>query len=113
MDDCIFCKIVRREIPTEAVYEDNEVFSFYDINPQAPKHILVIPKRHISDIMELSDEDKGLLGEIGMAIKRIAEKEQLSKGFRVIVNCGEDAGCEVLHLHFHILGGRRLGWPPG
>lgn len=110
MDDCIFCKIIKREIPSSIVYEDNEIIAFRDVNPQAPIHILVIPKKHISSLVDLKEEDEIVVGKIYTVINKIAEQEGIDKkGFRVIVNCGEDGGQEVKHLHFHILGGRKLG----
>lgn len=110
MSDCIFCKIVNKEIPTELIYEDEEIIAFNDINPQAPIHILVIPKKHISSLVDLNEEDENLIGKIFGVINKIAKKEGIDKnGFRVIMNCGEDAGQEVKHLHFHILAGKKLG----
>lgn len=110
MEDCIFCKIIKREIPSSIVYEDSEIIAFRDVNPQAPVHILVIPKKHISSLIELKEDDELLIGRIYTVINKIAKKEGIDeKGFRVIVNCGEDGGQEVKHLHFHILGGKKLG----
>lgn len=110
MDDCIFCKIIKREIPSSIVYEDSEIIAFRDVNPQAPIHILVIPKKHISSLVDLKEEDEIVVGKIYTVINKIAEQEGIDKkGFRVIVNCGEDGGQEVKHLHFHILGGKKLG----
>ncbi len=110
MDDCIFCKIIKREIPSSIVYEDNEIIAFRDVNPQAPIHILVIPKKHISSLVDLKEEDEVVVGRIYTVINKIAQQEGIDKkGFRVIVNCGEDGGQEVKHLHFHILGGKKLG----
>jgi len=110
MDDCIFCKIIKKEIPSSIVYEDNEILAFRDINPVAPVHILVIPKKHISSLIDLNEEDELVIGKIYTVINKIAKQEGIDeKGFRVIVNCGEDGGQEVKHLHFHILGGKKLG----
>jgi len=110
MEDCIFCKIINKEIPSTIVYEDDEVLAFRDINPAAPVHILIIPKKHISSLNELQENDELLVGKIYTVINKIAKKEGVSeKGFRVIVNCGEDGGQEVKHLHFHLLGGKKLG----
>ena len=110
MNDCIFCKIIKKEIPSSIVYEDDEILAFRDINPAAPVHILVIPKKHISSLVDLNKEDELLVGKIYTTINKIAKQEGIdSKGFRVIVNCGEDGGQEVKHLHFHILGGKKLG----
>lgn len=110
MENCIFCKIVNKEIPANIAYEDENLLAFYDINPQAPFHLLLIPKMHIEDILSL--ENKELAGEILLKIKEIT-KDISSNGFRIVINCGKDAGCEVSHLHIHILGKRRLNWPPG
>ena len=110
MQDCIFCKIVNKEIPSTIVYEDEDVLAFNDINPVTPVHILVIPKKHIESLEEIKEEDEELIGKIHTTIKKIANQVGiLDKGFRVIVNCGEDGGQEVKHLHFHILGGKKLG----
>ena len=110
MNDCIFCKIIKKEIPSSIVYEDSQILAFRDINPVAPVHILVIPKKHISSLIELNKEDELLVGKIYTIINKIAEQEGINeKGFRVIVNCGEDGGQEIQHLHFHLLGGKKLG----
>jgi len=110
MEDCIFCKIIKGEIPTNKVYEDEEVLAFYDINPATPIHILVIPKKHIDCIAHLNKEDEQLIGKIYGVINKIAEEKGFKEqGFRVIVNSGEDGGQEVMHLHFHILAGKKLG----
>lgn len=110
MNDCIFCKIVNKEIPSNIVYEDEEILAFRDINPVAPVHILVIPKKHIESLLALSKEDEILIGKIYTVINKIAKQEKIDdKGFRVVVNCGEDGGQEVKHLHFHIIGGKKLG----
>lgn len=110
MDDCLFCKIIKREIPSKVVYEDDTVLAFRDINPVAPVHILVIPKKHIGSLVELTNEDEAIVGKIYTIINKIAKQEGIAeKGFRVIVNCGEDGGQEVKHLHFHLLGGKKLG----
>ena len=110
MDDCIFCKIIRKEIPSDIVYEDDNIVAFRDINPVAPIHVLVIPKKHIEAITELKKEDEAIVGKIFSAINLVAEKEGVKEsGFRVIANCGEDGGQEVKHLHFHVIGGTKLG----
>ncbi len=110
MDNCIFCKIIKKEIPSSIVYEDSEIIAFRDINPVAPVHILVIPKKHISSLIDLKTDNELLIGNIYTVINKIAKQEGIDeKGFRVIVNCGEDGGQEVKHLHFHILGGKKLG----
>lgn len=110
MNDCIFCKIIKKEIPASIVYEDNEIIAFRDINPVAPIHILVIPKKHIESLINLKEDDELLIGKIYTVINKIAEQEKIDqKGFRVVVNCGEDGGQEVRHLHYHLLGGKKLG----
>ena len=110
MEDCIFCKIVKGEIPSTKVYEDEEILAFKDINPAAPIHILVIPKKHIKSLVELEKEDEILVGKIYTVINKIAEAQGVKeKGYRVIVNCGKDGGQEVGHLHFHLLAGKPLG----
>ncbi len=110
MEDCIFCKIIKGEIPSNKVYEDEEILAFKDINPAAPIHILVIPKRHITSLIEIKEEDEKLIAKIYSVINKIAKDMQIDqKGFRVIVNCGEDGGQEVGHLHFHLLAGKKLG----
>lgn len=110
MEDCIFCKIIRREIPSDIVYEDEEIIAFKDIHPAAPIHILVIPKKHIPSLVELQKEDEQLIGKIYTVINKVAEEQGVKeKGYRVIVNCGKDGGQEVGHLHFHLLAGKRLG----
>ena len=109
-EDCIFCKIIKGEIPSNKVYEDDEVLAFHDINPAAPIHILVIPKKHISMLTDLKEEDERLIGKIYTTINKIAEKEGFKEAvYRVIANCGKDSGQEVMHIHFHILGGKVLG----
>lgn len=114
MEDCIFCKIVKGEIPSQKVYEDEKILAFRDITPQAPVHILIIPKKHLSNILEISSEDQSLLGSIQEAVVRITQQEGIDqKGFRLVNNCGVEGGQTVNHLHFHLLGGRNLGWPPG
>ena len=108
MEDCIFCKIIRGEIPSNKVYEDDEILAFKDINPMAPVHILVIPKKHIESADEISKEDELLIGKIFTVIKRLAKENNLDNGYRIVNNCGEDGGQAVKHLHFHLLGGRKL-----
>ena len=110
MEDCIFCKIVNGEIPSNKVYEDEDILAFHDINPAAPIHILVIPKKHITKLTDLKEEDEALIGRIFTTINKIAKQEGFEEqGFRVIANCGKDGGQEVMHIHFHILGGKELG----
>ena len=108
--DCIFCKIIQKEIPANIVYEDEEVLAFRDIQPAAPVHILVIPKKHIASLVDLKPGEEAIIAKIYQVIQQIAKQEKIAdKGFRVIVNCGEDGGQEVPQLHFHLLGGKKLG----
>ena len=110
MEDCLFCKIIKGDIPSTKVYEDEFVYAFKDINPEAPVHILVVPKKHIKSMNEIEEIDENLIGKIFLAIKKIAKEQGVAEqGYRVISNCGKDAGQTVMHLHFHILGGRKLG----
>ncbi|MCL1905635.1 MAG: histidine triad nucleotide-binding protein [Clostridiales bacterium] len=110
MDDCIFCRIAAGQIPSEFLYEDDEIAAFKDISPRAPVHILIIPKKHISSLAEAKKEDEALLGRICLVASRLAESEGIAKsGYRIISNSGADSGQEVAHLHFHLLGGRFLG----
>ena len=106
--DCLFCKIVNGDIPSTKVYEDETVFAFRDINPQAPTHILVIPKAHLASVNEVTAQNSGVVAHIFEVIPKIAEAEGLINGYRVVSNCGPDAGQTVSHLHFHILGGKEL-----
>ena len=106
--DCIFCKIIKGDIPSSKVYENEYVYAFRDINPQAPVHILVVPKEHVASVDEISAENSILVSKIFEAIPEIAKAEKLSGGYRVITNCGDDACQSVQHLHFHILGGAQL-----
>ena len=108
--DCIFCKIIQNETPPKIVYEDEEDLAFRDIQPAAPVHILVIPKKHIASLVDLKPGEEAIIAKIYQVIQQIAKQEKIAdKGFRVIVNCGEDGGQEVPHLHFHLLGGKKLG----
>ncbi len=114
MENCIFCRIVKREIPATIVYEDDFSIAFTDIKPQAPTHVLVIPKKHIRTVVEAEEEDKSLLGHLIYVATKIANKEDISqKGFRIVINCGLESGQTVWHVHIHLLGGRRMTWPPG
>lgn len=114
MSDCLFCRIIRREIPASIVYEDDHVLAFNDINPQAPLHALVIPKRHIERLTDLRPEDDATIGELARRAAAIArEKGCADGGFRTVFNTNADAGQTVFHVHLHLLAGRRLGWPPG
>lgn len=109
MEECLFCKIVKGEIPSEKVYEDEEILAFKDINPVAPVHILVIPKKHITSVNEIETEDQMLIGKIFSTIKKIAKEQGIAEnGYRVVTNCGEDGRQEVKHIHFHLLGGKKL-----
>jgi histidine triad (HIT) family protein len=113
MENCLFCKIAAGKIPSSIVYEDDHVVAFQDINPQAPQHILIIPKRHIPSMAELTTEDGELLTYLFMTAKQIALDAGMEKGYRFLTNVGTDGGQSVAHLHFHLLGGRKLGWTPG
>lgn len=109
----LFKRIIDREIPANIVYEDDLCLAFTDITPRAPTHVLVIPKKEIPAVSEISDADKPLIGHLYTVIRDLAQQMGLSNGYRVVVNCGPDAGQSVNHLHFHLLGGRQFGWPPG
>ncbi len=112
MTDCLFCKMVAGDIKPDVVYEDDEVLAFRDINPRAPTHILIIPKRHVATMNDLDDQQ--LAGKLLLTVSGLAEREGLSEtGYRTVINCNENAGQEVFHLHLHLLGGRRMSWPPG
>ena len=113
MSETIFSKIIRKEIPADIVYEDDLVLAFRDVQPQAPVHILVIPKKPIESINQATPEDTALLGHLLLTIKRVATQEGLEKGYRVVINTGEDGGQTVFHLHLHLLGRRSMTWPPG
>jgi histidine triad (HIT) family protein len=114
MSECPFCKIVARTIPATLVYEDDMVVSFDDINPQAPTHTLVIPRKHMASIAELQDSDVGLLGRLMLAGNNIAKlKGVADAGYRLVINTGAHGGQSVFHLHLHVLGGRHMAWPPG
>ena len=110
MEDCLFCKIIKGEIPSTKVYEDEDILAFNDINPAAPIHILVIPKKHIESLAHMQKEDEAIVGKIYGVINKIAEEKGFKdNGYRVIVNCGKDAGQEVMHVHFHVLAGAKFG----
>ncbi|MDR2491667.1 MAG: histidine triad nucleotide-binding protein [Spirochaetaceae bacterium] len=114
MSDCIFCKIVEGAIPAQKIYEDDEFLAFYDLAPQSTRHFLVIPKKHIANIMECTEEDSGLLGRLLWRAQKIAVELGLGdRGARFVINCKEDGSQTVPHLHLHVLGGRVMGWPPG
>ncbi|MGI6205710.1 MAG: histidine triad nucleotide-binding protein [Anaerovoracaceae bacterium] len=113
MSDCIFCKIAGGEIPSEIVYQDDKIVVFKDTSPQAPVHVLMVPRKHIASLDDLTDEDSELIAYMMQSVKKIAESQGLEDGYRVIINTGEDAQQTVKHLHIHILGGRKFTWPPG
>ena len=114
MADCLFCKIIERKIPSSIVYEDERVFAFNDINPQAPTHVLVIPKRHIESLNEISTEDDQIVGELVRRAAAIAKERGISAGgYRTVFNTNREAGQTVFHIHLHLLGGRSMHWPPG
>ncbi len=112
--DCLFCKIINGEIPSKKVYEDEKVYAFHDISPAAPVHVLIIPKTHIPSANALTEENAAVVGHIFTVAASIAKELGIAeKGYRIVNNCGEDGGQTVHHLHFHLLGGRSLQWPPG
>jgi histidine triad (HIT) family protein len=113
MADNLFLKIIRKEIPARIVHEDEQCVAFHDINPQAPVHVLIIPRKEIRTHDELGPEDRELIGHLHLVAARLARQLGLSDGYRVVVNCREGAGQTVPHLHLHLLGGRHFGWPPG
>lgn len=111
---CLFCRIVRRELPAKVLFEDDRLFAFEDVRPQAPVHFLIIPKEHFTSLDDIPEGRAGLLGEILLRARTIAgEKGVAGPGYRIVVNTGPEAGQSVFHVHFHVLGGRDLGWPPG
>lgn len=112
-DNCLFCKIIAGGIPATVVYKDEQVTAFRDINPQAPTHILILPNRHVASIAEAQAGDVNLLGTLLWVGKQLAEKEDLARGYRLVINEGQEGGQTVAHLHLHLLGGRRMNWPPG
>jgi len=114
MSDCLFCKMVAGVIKPDVVYEDDAVLAFRDINPQAPSHVLVVPKRHISTINDLTGADAELVGRLYLAAKKVAGQDGIAaEGYRTVMNCNAAAGQTVFHLHLHVLGGRNMHWPPG
>ena len=114
MFDCIFCKIVNGDIPTDLIYESKTVVAFHDINPQAPIHILVIPKKHINTLNDIDKIDKNLLGDLQIVASEIAKIKKIEiDGYRTIINCNKNGGQTVFHIHLHLIGGRKLNWPPG
>ncbi|HHY71462.1 MAG TPA: histidine triad nucleotide-binding protein [Thermoanaerobacterales bacterium] len=114
MMDCVFCKIVNKEIPAKVIYEDEQVMAFHDANPQAPIHLLIVPKKHVASIMEIDEDNAAVLKQIAKVAQELARQNNIDKkGFRLVLNTGEEGGQTVNHLHFHLLGGRFMTWPPG
>ena len=112
--DCLFCKILAGDIPADIIYESDTAIAFRDINPQAPTHVLVIPRKHISTINDITTDDQAIVGSLYLAAKEIAAAEGIADaGYRAVMNCNEGAGQTVFHIHLHLLGGRALAWPPG
>jgi histidine triad (HIT) family protein len=111
--DCVFCKIAAGEIPSTAVYQDELAYAFGDISPKAPVHVLIIPREHIGSLAEAGADKRALLGHLMGVAGKIARQKNLAKGYRVVVNTGEDGGQTVEHLHLHLMGGRQMSWPPG
>ncbi len=113
-NNCLFCRVVAGEIPSKKVYEDDLAYAFHDINPQAPTHVLIIPKRHIASLGEASEDDKSLIGHLTLVASKLADQLGVATGgYRTVINTGAGAGQSVWHIHIHLLGGRNLGWPPG
>lgn len=111
---CVFCRIAGKEIPAKIVYEDNEVVAFDDLKPQAPVHIIIIPRSHIEKTADLTERDSSLAGRLILTAKKLAKEKNIQEsGYRIVMNCNKDAGQEVFHLHLHLLGGRKFTWPPG
>ena len=114
MDECLFCKMIAGDIPADVVYQDDDVLAFRDINPQAPVHVLIIPKRHISTLNDLASEDAALIGKLSLAAAKIAAQEGIAEsGYRTLINTNREGGQVVFHIHMHLMGGRRMLWPPG
>ncbi len=114
MENCLFCKIAAGQIPSKIVYQDEDIVAFEDTNPQAPRHVLIIPRRHIASMTDLTLEDGPILARMFMTATKLTRDMGIDEsGYRIVANVGPDAGQSVFHLHFHLLGGRRLGWPPG
>jgi len=111
--DCLFCKISAKQIPAQLVHEDEDVFAFEDINPQAPTHILICPKKHFASLEKATPEDESVLGKIALVAAKLARGKKLGSGYRIVINTGSGAGQTVFHLHMHLLGGRAFAWPPG
>ena len=113
MDDCLFCKIIKGQIPSDFVYEDDEIVAFKDLNPQAPVHLLLIPKEHIESADDINQDNSYLIGHIFEVANKLAKENKLEKGYRIVNNCKEDGGQSVNHIHFHLMGGRQMLWPAG
>jgi len=114
MDECIFCKIVNKEIPSKIVYEDKDILAFNDINPQAPTHILLIPREHFASLNAIPEEKKEILSSLLLKARQIAEEKGIAQsGYRIVLNTERNSGQEVFHIHLHLLGGRKMSWPPG
>lgn len=114
MEDCVFCSIIRHEVPGRIEYEDDDLVIFKDINPQAPVHLLIVPRKHIPSLPDASEEDQAILGRLMLAAGRVAREQGLDQdGFRLVMNTGRKTGQSVFHIHFHLLGGRAMHWPPG
>jgi histidine triad (HIT) family protein len=113
MDDCLFCKIGENKIPSKLVYEDDDIFAFEDIHPQAPSHVLICPRKHIVSLTEATSEDTAMLGKLQLVAAKLAKDRKLTQGYRTVFNNGVGAGQSVFHLHLHLLGGRDFRWPPG
>jgi histidine triad (HIT) family protein len=112
--NCLFCKIIEKKIPSKIVYEDEHVLAFEDINPQAPVHILIIPKKHISTSLEIANNDNELVGLMFQTANKLAKEKKIAdRGFRLVMNCNRESGQTVFHIHLHLLGGRIMHWPPG
>ena len=111
--DCLFCKLIAGQIPSKKVYEDDMVFAFEDINPQAPTHVLIIPKQHIEGLNKASAENAEILGYMQLAAAKLGRERGIESGYRTVLNVGREAGQSVFHIHLHLLGGRKLSWPPG
>ena len=112
--ECIFCKIINKDIPAKIVYEDNQIIAFEDINPQAPTHILLIPKEHFASLIDIPDEKKEILSHLLWCARQVAQEVGIKEsGYRIVLNTGKNSGQDVFHIHFHLLGGRRMTWPPG
>lgn len=114
MEDCLFCKIIKKEIPASTVYEDERIIAFKDINPQAPVHVLLIPKEHYASLNDIPEEKKDMLSHLLLKAREIARENKIAeKGYRIVLNTARESGQEVFHIHLHLLGGRQMTWPPG